>query len=192
MSYAQIHTQAVRHPKVKHLSPSAFRLWIAGLCYCQEHLTDGVLSPKALACLGFTASPTLRQELVAAGLWDEVPEGGYRVHDYGDWNLTRDVIERKKAQARARLERFRQQRVANAFETLPIRNATQYKKKDTAREATNRPAPQVEAGRKPKPGYRPRTAGAPECLHEPMCENCREHRDRVLADAKAAQTRGPA
>ncbi|MCC6672148.1 MAG: DUF5131 family protein [Planctomycetes bacterium] len=52
MAYAQIHTQAPRHPKLLALSDAAWRLWATGLCYVQEHMTDGIIPAKAIVTFG--------------------------------------------------------------------------------------------------------------------------------------------
>lgn len=92
MAYAQIHTQALRHPKIAALSDRAFRLWTASLCYCQEQLTDGAVTRQALVLLDARASAKrYAEELVAATLWEE-REHGWIVHDYLDWNASRDVV----------------------------------------------------------------------------------------------------
>ena len=93
MPYAQIHTQALRHPKLLRLSDAAFRLWVAGLLYCQEHLTDGLIPRFCPCCMRHTRR--LVDELTAARLWHESPKG-FEVHDYLEWNDSRQVVEGRR------------------------------------------------------------------------------------------------
>jgi len=66
--YAQIDVSAPRHRKVWALSDAAFRLWVSGLCYCQEHLTDGVLHRNVVASLAPRVRPSVIATLVAVAI----------------------------------------------------------------------------------------------------------------------------
>lgn len=101
MAYAQIHVDAIDHFKVGGLSDAAFRLWVTGLCYCQKHLTDGVIDRRALKMLRAKTTAPVVRELVEAGLWhDEGP--GYTVHDFAAWNRTRQQIEDQREKWRGK------------------------------------------------------------------------------------------
>jgi len=137
MPYAQIEVSAPRHRKVGTLSDVAFRLWVTALCYCQEHLTDGVLHPEALRTLtpANIARPKVVGELVAHGLWKRNGTG-WQVHDYLSWNESRERVEERRAKLRARQERWRNKTPVSASSnaspatsgdalvTEPLRNAT--------------------------------------------------------------------
>lgn len=75
-----------RNPKVVGLSKDAKLLYLAALALCHEQGTDGFLSPAMgrVAAAQVDVRPTLVNELVAAGLWHAVEEGGFEVHDYLD------------------------------------------------------------------------------------------------------------
>ena len=111
MAWVRIHDGAMSHPKIIGLTATAFRLWVAGLSYCQQHLTDGVIPQVAIPAL--LGKKTDADALVAAGLWHR-HESGYVVHDYADWNDTRAVVTSKKTQAKQRHERWKT-RSDNAF-----------------------------------------------------------------------------
>jgi hypothetical protein len=86
---------------------------VAALCYCNRNLTDGFVPWAAARTLlsweyieggkawrvGVTSGPVgddvdadrITRILVAAGLWHEV-EGGYQVHDYEDYQPTRQEV----------------------------------------------------------------------------------------------------
>jgi hypothetical protein len=104
MAWVRIHDGAMTHPKIVGLSDKAFRLWIWGLSYCQQHLTDGVI--PAVAINGSTKVATL---LVLAHLWD-ANDGGWTVHDYLDWNDSRELVKRKRLEAKERMTNARQKR----------------------------------------------------------------------------------
>jgi len=86
------------HPKVRRAGPAAAWLYIAGICYCARHLTDGLIVDVALAGLGQYGEQRARklaEALVAAGLWER-EDGGYRVHDYLSFQPSRQVVERQR------------------------------------------------------------------------------------------------
>lgn len=91
------------HPKIASLSDSAFSLWVSSLAYSNRNLTDGFIPSlvglgKLRFCGGNTV-PTIR-ELEAAGLWEPC-EGGWRIHDYLDFQPSKQEVleERAKKQA---------------------------------------------------------------------------------------------
>lgn len=97
------------HPKFVSLSDAAFALWIRCIGYCRRNLTDGyvpeqaararVRSGKAAAVIQELLSPP---EGLPNGnpLWVRVP-GGYRVHDYLDWNPSKEDVEEIREKKRA-------------------------------------------------------------------------------------------
>lgn len=122
MPYAQIDVSAPRHPKIVELSAAAFRLWVSGLCYCQEFLTDGLLSPQALRVIGAEGQAELVTELLLARLWEhpggEATGGAgptrYQFHDYLQWNKSREQVQQEKQGARDRANQSRDRRKKKA------------------------------------------------------------------------------
>lgn len=113
MGQVSIHSGAPNHPKLIVLSDGAFRLWFNATCYCSEHLTDGVL-PKAIVPSlkrGVTAKQigeltALKVPGYAAPLWEDRGDH-YLVHDYLDWNDSREEVQRGRARLRERVKRHR-------------------------------------------------------------------------------------
>jgi hypothetical protein len=116
MAYAQIHTQALSHPKVLALSAPAFRVWVAGLCYAQEHLTDGQIPRGALVALRVPAPKQAVGDLVRVRLWEATADG-WQIHDYATWNRTRADVETKRARDRDRMRESRTSRPRVAHES---------------------------------------------------------------------------
>jgi len=98
------------HRKVALLSDRAFRLHVSAICWCAENLTDGRISDRELPLVAHIRGikATARQ-LQDAGLWDRL-EDGWEIHDYLDYNPSREqvLIERKKNAERQ--ERWRRRR----------------------------------------------------------------------------------
>ena len=85
------------HRKVLAASPEALWLHIEGLCYCAHQQTDGAIPSTALTKLTRFSKPKaarLAARLVEAGLW-EVNGTGWMVHDYLDYNPSRQSLEEK-------------------------------------------------------------------------------------------------
>lgn len=96
--------------KISTLSDSAFRLWVRGLCYCQTALTDGLIPHAALRDMGAKRRDV--DELSAVripgrcALWDRVDGFGFKVHDYLDWNDSREKVSARRAGAKKRKEEW--------------------------------------------------------------------------------------
>lgn len=99
MSWVRLDDAAMDHPKILQLTDSQFRLWVKGLCYCQKHFTDGFIPSLALTIARGRSGDTTR--LCDVRLW-EVVDGGYLVHDYLDWNDSREATNGRKRRAKDR------------------------------------------------------------------------------------------
>lgn len=117
MAWARLDDQANGNGKLLALSNAAWRLWGCGLIYCQANLTDGFIPDHAIETFGVrfrdrrerrNAVEELQKSLVPGKgpLWHRV-DGGFQVHDYLDWNDSREEILKARAQGKARLDRFR-------------------------------------------------------------------------------------
>lgn len=87
------------HPKFTGLSPAAGWVWTKGCAFSAGMGTGGVLTREQQKLVG--AKPKVRQELVAAGLWDDRGETIY-VHDWDEHNGKRDarrVADRERKRA---------------------------------------------------------------------------------------------
>ena len=108
MPWCRIDDAAMSHPKIVGLSDKAFRLWVWGLAYAQLHLTDGRIIAEAIPARLKRASA----DLLGARLW-ETEHSGFQIHDYLDWNESREAVLAKRDGARQRLQMHREKRVAS-------------------------------------------------------------------------------
>lgn len=99
MAWVKVESSVSRNRKFQQAGPAASWLWICGLSYCQEGLTDGFIPFESVAFLGVKTPKPLVTRLVRAGLWD-VCEGGWRVHDYLDHNRTATEVRRVQGERR--------------------------------------------------------------------------------------------
>lgn len=82
------------NPKVLSAGNEATGLYARSLSYCGCYLTDGFIPGEWAVAAG---SKKLANALVKAGLWEAV-DGGYRIPDFLDFNLSKaQVIERSEA-----------------------------------------------------------------------------------------------
>lgn len=100
MAYMMVETSVRTHRKFLDAGPEASWLWLCGLGYCQEGLTDGFIPETAIDYLGVKRPRTLAHKLVSARLW-EVVSGGWRMHDYLEHNKpaeeVREIMRKRKA-----------------------------------------------------------------------------------------------
>lgn len=123
MSWVRIHDDAMTHPKLTDLPDKAFRLWVWGLSYCQRHLTDGAIPRSTLPARLKAAA----DRLIEARLW-EPSEKGFHVHDYCDWNDSKDTVTKKRMEARERIGNARARSSQNVRErtTTPVLQRTPF------------------------------------------------------------------
>jgi hypothetical protein len=124
LGWIRIDDRFDEHPKFAAAGPLGLALWISGMAYCNRNLTDGFIpwtvartlvswdflgpdGPTSVT-VGSDAIPVAPDLtiglLLAVDLWDEIP-GGYLVHDYLEYQPSRDEVqeerERRAAAGRA-------------------------------------------------------------------------------------------
>ncbi|MGH3094586.1 MAG: hypothetical protein ACRDMV_01130 [Streptosporangiales bacterium] len=124
MSWVRIDDSFYDHPKFAMLNALGITAWLTGLAYCNRNLTNGFVPAGAARRLfdceglgvytgtftGEDAEPIHGvEQLVEVGLWHEV-NGGYQVHDYLEYQPSREQVlaEREKTAERVRRHRGRQ------------------------------------------------------------------------------------
>jgi hypothetical protein len=85
VAYLMLEASVRTHPKFLQAGPEASWLWVCGLGYCQDGLTDGFIPDAAVEYLGVKRARLLARRLVSVKLWDVV-EGGWQMHDYLEHN----------------------------------------------------------------------------------------------------------
>jgi len=113
MTWIKLDDTLPNNPKILPLSNAGFRLYIEGLCYANQYLTDGFLTQAVIRRLDHDLA---HLELIEAGLWDEV-EGGIQIHDYTEHQTSRADVRAKRDQSRDRVTRYREK--SNADVTQP-------------------------------------------------------------------------
>lgn len=112
MAWVRIHDAALTHPKISVLGDKAFRLWVWGLSYCQQHLTDGLVVAAEIP----SRLREARNHLLTVTLWERHQNGkDYQIHDYLDWNDPKSTVIEKRNLARVRMALVRDPIMRNAL-----------------------------------------------------------------------------
>lgn len=110
--FVRLETRVLTDAKFIAAGPEASWLWVKGLLYAKEHLTDGFV-PAAiipLLAVGITQVEVRVQALLDAELWVSC-EGGYTVGDDENWSrhqTTREEVEQTREGARSRQRAWRE------------------------------------------------------------------------------------
>ncbi len=99
MSYVKVETSVPRQQKFLAVGPAAAWLWLCGVAYCQDGLTDGFIPREAINSLGVPKPLPLVSRLVQARLWHEEADG-WRIHKYLDHNNSAEHIRRVQSERR--------------------------------------------------------------------------------------------
>ena len=104
MSWVKVDDHYPDHPKLQALGDdydAGLSLDIRGKCYASANLTDGFIPARM-----FRHESAMIARLVEVGLW-HVAEGGYMIHDYLEYNPSREEVLKKREAWRERQARSR-------------------------------------------------------------------------------------
>lgn len=100
------------HPKFDHLSDGAFRLWHQGMGFCRKFQTDGLIPMASLR--QFKAYSTKRMRALLTPwkehenpLWHAIDGFGVRVHDYLEWNPSKEAENERRQDSKDRMRSLR-------------------------------------------------------------------------------------
>lgn len=123
MAWVKLDDHFDEHPKIARLDNDALALFVCGLAYCNRNLTDGFIPfqvgrGQLRYCNGGTDKAI--DQLETVGCW-EPRDGGWYVHDYDDYQMSREQVlaERERGKSRA----------AKSYSLRPKRSSTE----DTAK-----------------------------------------------------------
>lgn len=136
-----------QHPKVAAAGPLAMAMQVAGLSYCNRELTDGFI-PRSVARTLIDCDPEagitvtcqwIIDRLMSFEMWEAV-EGGYRIHDYHDYQPTKEealALREKRAEAGRLGGQQRAAHIKEANEANPKQSAKQNSSKTLANAKQN-------------------------------------------------------
>lgn len=111
MAWIRLSDDYVYHQKFTRLSHIAFRLWHEGMAYCRKLLTDGVIRRADLKTFRYATKAAVAELTTPASdgvepLW-ETHGDDFLVHDYLDWNPSKEDDQRDREGAKKRMRRYR-------------------------------------------------------------------------------------
>jgi hypothetical protein len=110
MTWVKIDDRFPSHRKVALLSDRAFRLHVSAICWCSENLTDGRITNRELSLITrIRGVKATAKQLEDAGVWDRT-EDGWAIHDYLDFNPSRDQVLAERKKNAERQEKFRRRK----------------------------------------------------------------------------------
>lgn len=114
MTWVRFDDQYPIHDKVEDLTDAAYRLNTNAIFWCSRNTTDGFVRERKLTAILPRARNhgRLVDELVEAGLWEPI-EGGWIVHDYLDYQPSKEKVEADRRAAAERQQKWRDKRVSN-------------------------------------------------------------------------------
>ena len=114
MSWVRIEHDLARHRRIRELNVNAKWLYVVALCYCCDHLTDGLIDQVALkqiiadADIPTSSAKRAVKRLEDAGLWIRHDDrDGWLIRDYLDYQPTREDVKFRREQARNRMQHLR-------------------------------------------------------------------------------------
>ena len=100
LKWIRIDTQMFENPKLLYLKEDkkyrAIVVHLEGMAYSGRHALAGFIPKAALRIIGATATDA--KHLTEAGLWDVAP-GGWQVHDWNEYQLSADDMEKRRDRA---------------------------------------------------------------------------------------------
>lgn len=154
MGWVRIEDGYAEHPKLLAVGPLGLALHVAALCWCNRQLTDGFVPYGALATLlpvpdpdtyaehaaqgighgaqdtehwawgiGWPTPKEVARALVRVGLWEK-RNGGWQIHDYLQFQFSRDEVLAKREAAKERMARVRGSREVRANNARSSPNPT--------------------------------------------------------------------
>jgi DnaD/phage-associated family protein len=101
MPWIKLDDNWMDHPKIIRVGRDARDMWLASISWCAKHLTDGIFPSELLPTLSIMAGidvancQTFANLLLDACLW-EIVDDKYQVHDYLDYNPSKEQAESTK------------------------------------------------------------------------------------------------
>jgi len=119
MTWVRFDDQYPIHRKVSVLSDAAYRLLSEAICWCSRNRTDGVIGKDEVGSISVRAKTKVLAELVRRGNLHAAghdcpkciqPTDGWVVHDYLDYQPTRDAVDKDRVAKAERQKRWMDKR----------------------------------------------------------------------------------
>lgn len=124
MPWQALDDQFYDHPKTVQAGTAGAGLFALTLSYCGRHLTDGFVSSAMVRKLASDVDDpiALADRLVDAGFFERV-DGGYQVHDYLDYQPSKEDVIRQRAENARRQAAWKSAHTGKGETSAPAGNA---------------------------------------------------------------------
>lgn len=113
MTWVKLDEAFWSHQKIRAAGTEATGLFVCGLAWCNQNLSDGSIPRYVLGMLTDLRRPEKTAErLVEVGLWHET-EAGWDVHDYLDYQPSKSQVESQRASQRDRQKKSRSKKAVS-------------------------------------------------------------------------------
>jgi len=128
MAWTRVDDDFLGHPKTTRAAKLLGRfglgrvlvVWHQGQSHANRYLTDGVLSEEVVSRFHDDPRPVeVAEALVSSGLWERA-EGGFTIHDFLEYNPSRQTVMEKREEDRRR----KSGRIPPGIQTESARNPT--------------------------------------------------------------------
>lgn len=183
MVWAKVDDRLHSSAKWRAATKGARALWTTALSWCADQETDGHVPAGMLAVLEGTKSEV--QSLLAAGLWEDAPDG-WRFRNWAEYQPMRAQLEERRERERVRLAEKRASRANVASNAEATRSSVGEVLKTPTRPDPTRP---LSTSNEVESALSPFCRKHPEGIDEP-CRACATARTRYEA-VKAAEKSKP-
>lgn len=115
MTWFKVDDRLWGHPKWLVLKAGPRALWVTAGSWCAANLTDGIVPAHVLTTLKGTVRDA--EALVAAGLWRPLEDGGWRFHNWTDYQPSRQNVEETRKWERERKREYRRDKRTGHYTT---------------------------------------------------------------------------
>jgi hypothetical protein len=124
MPWGKLDDSFYDHPKLDKLGRQRMAgagLWSVSISWCNRRLTDGYVPTDRVRLLGGTIAQA--EALVKAGLFEKV-DGGYQIHDFLDFNDSKEYVLSRRARDAERQRLQRASKVESQRDTARTHSVT--------------------------------------------------------------------
>lgn len=158
MPWGKLDDTAYDNPKLGAVSLPAVALYFLAISYCNRHLTDGLVTTRALPQLRGTRR--LAAELVREGLWATDPKG-FVVHDFLRYNESKAAVESRREAERIKKARQREAGSGASTNGAGGRFEPRGESRHVSPDASPRDSRRESPATRPGPSRRERDTGSP-------------------------------
>lgn len=173
MPWFRVDDNLAFHHKVVAAGNAAMGMWVRAGSMCSAQLTDGFVPDHMISSLGGKAQA---KRLVDVGLWVR-EDDGYRFHEWGERQPSKESVEAERANARERMAELRANRKANKGKRSSEVRPNSDRTSEEVRSAPTQPYPALPdpptSGGDGKPSTAPDDSTAQALLGE-WIEHCSE------------------